>query len=104
MLFKQRFRFSKEQIKSNMSHKRTTYRNPSIIAQVASGKGSVLELEGVIAKLEKDGASHKTLKRLRRQLEERRKQPATVNTTPVAAVIFDIVPVSACAGTTFSNL
>lgn len=87
-----------------MGRKRTFYRNPSIIAQVASGKGSVPELEGVIAKLEKDGASHKTLKRLRRQLEERRKQPATINTTPVAAVIFDTVPVIACEGTIFSNL
>jgi len=87
-----------------MGRKRTFYRNPSIIAQVASGKGIVPELEGVIAKLERDGASNKTLKRLRRQLEERRKQPATINTSPVAAVIYDAVPVSACEGTNFTNL
>lgn len=86
-----------------MGRKRTYYRNPSILAQVEMGKGGTDELTNVIAKLEKDGASHKTLKRLRRHLEERKKL-TTSNTNPVAVIIYDTVPVNACEGTAFSNL
>ncbi len=85
-----------------MGRKRTTYRNPSILAQVEMGKGGTTELQRVIAKLEADGASHKTLKRLYRHLAERKKL-TPINTSPVAILIYDETPVFPCAGTIFTE-
>jgi hypothetical protein len=65
-----------------MSRKYTTYRRPSILAQIESGKGTPLELASIVEKLEREGASHKTLKRLRKLVETRLR--GTFNSVPVA--------------------
>ena len=62
--------------------KLTTYLRPSILDQFAAGKGRGSEISDLLAKLERERASAKTLKRLRRVLSGRLWQ--TFNTPPVA--------------------
>lgn len=49
----------------------TTYSRPSIADQIAKGHGTLEEVEAIYADLVKKGASAKTLKKLRKAIDNR---------------------------------
>lgn len=54
-----------------MPKKVTTFSRPCFVDQLKKGAGTIPEIKRLIAKLERDGAANKTIRRLREVLRDR---------------------------------